>query len=179
MNEVINSAIEKYYLQTNNEEYLMKCGLELDIKEDFGIHLDHSNVRVIKEFHGGKWPSSTWTLQLNKVTDGKFEVDYSCTLKISKLETVYYLQHEFQVKNCDVNALSPVLDGFDVQPYSKEQFNIDEHIERLLGSKGYTKLSFSEMNFVIPELSFKDGITIFGPQVTVEYALFHDLLNLC
>ncbi len=40
-------------------------------------------------------------------------------------------------------------------------------------------MSYAEIIEVIPELKFPKEVTIFGSQVTVEYAIFHDLLGLC
>ncbi|CAI8708686.1 MULTISPECIES: hypothetical protein [Bacillus] len=52
-------------------------------------------------------------------------------------------------------------------------------INKTLKLGGYTDLSYAEINEVVEGVQFPEGVTLFGPQVTVEYALFHDVLDIC
>ena len=98
---------------------------------------------------------------------------------ISKLAPVFFVQHEFSVENHIDDPVAPVLDGLSDQPYSKAQFELADRLSTILSQHGYRQLSDTMMREVICELTVPEGVTIFGPQVTVEYALFNDLLGLC
>jgi hypothetical protein len=128
---------------------------------------------------GDVWPSCKWTFDQGYVTKGEFRVHYSSLLMVSKLAPLYYLQHEFQVDNKDDDMLSPTLDGFDIQPYTIRQAEVESIIQEVFSKQGYEKLSYSQMNEVLPELHFGEDVKIFGSQVTVEYAVFHDILEIC
>ncbi|PGZ09121.1 hypothetical protein COE47_33070, partial [Bacillus thuringiensis] len=67
----------------------------------------------------------------------------------------------------------------DTQAYTIQQLEFDLQVIQSLTSKNYTQLSYAEVNEVVMDLTFPEGVTIFGPQVTVEYAMFHDVLDLC
>ncbi|WP_257144542.1 hypothetical protein [Bacillus toyonensis] len=71
------------------------------------------------------------------------------------------------------------LDGYDTQAYTIQQLEFDSQVIQSLTSKNYTQLSYAEVNEVVMDLTFPEGVTILGPQVTVEYAMFHDVLDLC
>ncbi|NTU27358.1 hypothetical protein HPX95_14410 [Bacillus tequilensis] len=58
------------------------------------------------------------------------------------------------------------------------QQKLDTKLNQILKEMGYTALDYPEMNEVICDLDIKPE-PLFGPQVTVELALFHDLLELC
>jgi len=73
----------------------------------------------------------------------------------------------------------PTLDGSSPRPLIMQQADLDNHIAAALEGAGFSRLSYAEFNEVVCSLSFPSNVTIFGPQVTVEYALFHDLLGLC
>ncbi len=92
---------------------------------------------------------------------------------------VFYLQHEFSVDCPGDTSLMSTLDGYDTQPYTSQQLEFDQQVIQSLTSKNYTQLSYAEVNEVVMNLKFPEGVTIFGPQVTVEYAMFHDVLDLC
>src|SRR5690625_2282491 len=125
------------------------------------------------------WPSTRLLLDYPPYKKGEFYVQYSSTLLISKLAPIYYLQHEFQVENFDPNHIAPILDGYDVQPYSQKQLDIEMKINSILSNLNYTKLNDVEMNKVICDLQLPIDHSIFQSQITVEYALFFDVMGVC
>lgn len=179
MNEVIKKGIEKYYRNKDTEDYLVRCKESIKIPRELNLFAEENDIEIIDMSGGEIWPSSKLIFGYEKYTKGEFEVIYSSTLLISKLAPLIYLQHEFEVENKDTNSMSSTLDGYDTQPYTRKQQALDELIKNIFTQKGYTILSYGELNEVIPDLSFKPQVTIFGPQVTVEYALFFDLLDFC
>lgn len=177
MKEIVKATIDRIYTEKDYEYYLSQCKKELLLDNAFSkllecySALDHIQLNVN--------PSYKWYFQLERVTKGEFNASFNTTLLISKVAPVFYVQHEFEVENKDVTGVAPVLDGFGGQPYSKAQFELHSQINENLTSQGYVELNIDEINEVVPNLSFKDGVSIFGSQVTVEYALFHDILELC
>ncbi len=87
--------------------------------------------------------------------------------------------NEFEVDNIDPNNMSPTLNGFDVQSYCNQQYFLEVEVDNWLTQLGYEKLDYGEINEVICNLRFKEEKPLFGSQVTVEYALFFDLLEVC
>nr|WP_156185478.1 hypothetical protein [Bacillus sp. LK2] len=71
------------------------------------------------------------------------------------------------------------LDGDNTQAYTIQQLEFEQQVIQSLTSKNYTGLSYAEVNEVVMDLKFPEGVTFFGPKVTVEYALFHDALDIC
>ena len=179
MNEMVEKVIEKYYRNRQTVDYLAKCKESIIIPTALEVFAEENRVEIIDTNGEEIWPSSKLIFEYEKYTKGEFEVVYSSTLLISKLAPVIYLQHEFEVENKDPNGISPTLDGFDAQPYTKKQQELDELIKNLFSENGYIALSYGELNEVIPSLSFNPQVTFFGAQVTVEHALFFDLLDLC
>ncbi|AMA54655.1 hypothetical protein AN935_03575 [Bacillus inaquosorum] len=58
------------------------------------------------------------------------------------------------------------------------QQEFDAKVNQTLKQMGYNALDYQEMNEIICDLDIKTE-PLFGPQITVELALFHDLLELC
>ncbi|MED0673663.1 hypothetical protein P4S95_26210 [Aneurinibacillus aneurinilyticus] len=179
MNDLLKKTIDKYYRNNEISDYLIKCKENILIPTEIKAYAEDNNIEITNTNYGEIWPSSKITFDYEKYTKGEFEVNYSSTLLISKLAPVLYLQHEFQVENKDMNSTTPTLDGFDTQPYNRKQQELEELIKTIFSKSGYTILSFKEINEVIFGLDFNYGESLFGSQVTVEHAIFFDLLDLC
>ena len=109
---------------------------------------------------------------------GEFEVTYTIVLEISKIASLFYVQHEFRVTNKHNNAIEPVLEGFGGQPYTKNQLEIHNKIASILEKNGYEELFYSDMIEVFLGLEELSEFNIFGNQATVENVLFHDIYDL-
>lgn len=179
MNDLLKKTIDKYYKNNEISDYLFKCKEIFLISKEIMAFAKDNNIKITDANYGEIWPSSQITFDYEKYTKGEFEVIFSSTLLISKLAPVLYLQHEFQVENKDVSSTTPTLDGFDTQPYNSKQQELDELIKNIFSKDGYTILSFKEINEVICGLEFNHEVSLFGSQVTVEHAMFFDLLDLC
>lgn len=116
----------------------------------------------------------TRKLYSDKSRYGRFEVTNMVFIIISKT------QHEFAVQIRIISAMSPVLDGVDVQPYVRIQQEFTEVIqEHYIHQLSYKKLDYADMTEAVldrPNLNGKRHI--FGPQVTVEDLLFSDYMEL-
>lgn len=179
MNVLVKEVVENLYKPKDVNGILARCRKTIELSKEVVSKIKDYQIKLIPHNLGDVWPSSTWTFDLPDYVNGEFKVSYSSLLMVSKLAPLYYLQHEFEVDNKDDQKMNPILNGFDVQPYTRAQANLEEIIKESFKKEGYECLSYREMNEVLPEFEFSEGVTIFGTQVTVEYALFHDLLEIC
>ena len=179
MNDLVNETIDKYYRNNNESDYLPKCREQFVIPEAIKKFSENNNMIITDVNFGEIWPSSKLIFEYEDYTKGEFEVTYSTILMLSKLAPLFYLQHEFQVENRDVNRTVPTLEGFDTQPYNTKQQEFEDCVKEYFSKKEFIELSYSEMNEVVCGLDFKKDVTFFGSQVTVENALFFDLLEIC
>jgi len=180
MTRELADIIERVYRRGDHAYYLEQSKQQLVLPAAFSEVLTDRTYTVI-EFYRAKncWPCRKWMFRFPLVVKGELEVQFDSTVMISKVVNAFYLQHEFGVKNRADEKITPSLDGFSERPYVKTQFELDERLTTILKHANYTRLTLAMMNEVVCDLSFPKGVTIFGPQVTVEYALFHDLLGIC
>lgn len=178
MKDVVRQAIDRIYLANDHALYRDRCGSTADLPAELPAQLRDASISLTEHHAGQHWPSWRWDMRLHRVVKGEFDAWFNSTLQLSKLARVYYLEHEFEIANCDDKRMDSKLHGFTGQPYTQAQFNLAERVAAVLTPAGYQPLTLAEMAEVIPELTFIPGVKIFGPQVTVEYALFHDLLRL-
>ncbi|MDQ6423658.1 hypothetical protein RB620_30055 [Paenibacillus sp. LHD-117] len=179
MNNLVREVVESFYHQEDKLRYLLKCQRTIELPSELIIFLNNNNIKLQPHNTGDVWPSSKWTFGHEDYCKGEFRVSFSSLLMVSKLASLYYLHHEFQVDNKDEQKMSPTLDGFDEQPYTRTQAELESIIKQSFKKLGYEQLSYKEMNEVLQGIHFGDDVGFFGPQVTVEYALFHDVLEIC
>ncbi|MDM5152699.1 hypothetical protein QUF88_01705 [Bacillus sp. DX1.1] len=179
MNELLKSTIQKYYEKKDVENYLLKCGEILQLPSELNVYLNKNEIDITDLNSEDIWPSTKFIFEFRAFKKGGFTMRYSSTLLISKLLPIFYLQHEFEIESPDENLLMPVLNGYDGQPYTIQQQKLEQVINKTLLLEGYMSLSYAEINEVIEEIQFQKDVSFFGPQVTVEYALFHDVLDAC
>lgn len=63
--------------------------------------------------------------------------------------------------NKEDNKLNPMLEGFDNQPYTKEQALLHGEIASILGKYAYVGLSFTEINEVVGDIKMPDEVIVF------------------
>lgn len=179
MNPLVREVVESIYHQEDKLGYLLGCRMKIELPSELMIFLSNHNINLQPHNIGDVWPSCKWTFNHEDYSKGEFRVSYSSVLMVSKLAPLFYLHHEFQVDNKDEQKMSPTLDGFDEQPYTQTQAELESIIKESFSKLGYEQLSYREMNEVVQEIRFGDDVDFFGSQVTVEYALFHDVLEIC
>ena len=142
--------------------------------------LNHKNIQLIEAYENSHcYPSCILLIEFPKLVKSTFICMFSSKIMICKILPLFYVQHEFEIENQSETKIAPVLDGFGGQAYIQEQFGLHEEIKKSLLKENYIELSFLKMNELITHLSFREDIRLFGNQVTLEYALFHDILDLC
>lgn len=177
LNELIREVITRVYLDQDYEYFKQKCKENMSLPEEFHQILQNE-PKVIRVNCGSVSPAEEWYVHFGKVNKGEFIVAYKTGFKLSKIVPVFYVQHEFEVVNKDEERIGPVLDGFSNEAYCKRQYEFQEKLVQCLVDCGYTELSYAEMNEVICEVQMPKGRGIFGPQVTVETAIFRDVYEL-
>lgn len=150
------SKIESYY--DFSSEVFEICQLN-----NVNVKITNSKFRPVQRFR----------VVFKPYINNGIEIEYESTLEICKLVNAYYLEHSFEINNPDLRKIGN-LNGFSDQSYIKEQYYIEEAIVELLNNRGYKRLFYADMNEVIPEIEVPES-RIFGNQMTVEIALFHDL----
>ncbi|KAA0777173.1 hypothetical protein DT250_03170 [Bacillus sp. AR2-1] len=179
MNELVKKTIQYFYVNGNANEYLIRCKNKIELPKELTVFIQNARIQTTPFYNDDIWPAEKFVFKFETYKKDNLQVKYRSTLLISKLAPVFYLQHEFSVACPDDASLMSTLDGYDTQPYTIQQLELEQQVIKSLTSKNYTQLSYAEVNEVVMGLKFPEGVTIFGPQVTVEYTMFHDVLDLC
>ncbi|PFH64518.1 hypothetical protein [Bacillus nitratireducens] len=179
MNELVKKAIQQFYVNEDKDEYLLKCANRIELPIELQSFTNNRNILTTSVKNNVIWPAEKYIFDFKPYKKENLKVDYSSTLLISKLAPVFYLQHEFSVDCPDDTSLMSTLDGDNTQAYTIQQLEFEQQVIQSLTLKSYTQLSYAEINEVVMDLKFPEGVTFFGPQVTIEYALFHDVLDIC
>lgn len=177
MEQRIMKLIEKTYFEKNYDDFKNGCKVELEFISDL-CETMRKAVSDIAVSSFNDFPCTEMNINVGEFSDGGFSVKYTSVLSISKVCPAFNLRHEFSVDNIDPNKIDPVLDGFSDEAYNKKQFELDEIVSEYLQNKGYSRLSYAQMSEVIPNISMPKN-NLFGNQMTVEYAIFNDLWNIC
>ncbi|PHD58856.1 hypothetical protein COF61_22755 [Bacillus toyonensis] len=179
MNELVKKNIQHFYVNGDANEYLFRCKNKIELTKELTAFIQNARIQTTSVKINDIWPAEKYVFDFKSYKKESININYNSTLLISKLAPVFYLQHEFSVDCSDDPSLMSTLDGYDTQAYTIQQLEFDSQVIQSLTSKNYTQLSYAEVNEVVMDLTFPEGVTIFGPQVTVEYAMFHDVLDLC
>lgn len=177
MLNVVDDTINRIYRKKDYKFFVSKCCEELELPKELDNYIKEQSYKLIGIIDNQN-PSRRWYCYFNDFVKGEFRVSYKTMFEISKIAPLFYIQHEFEVENIDYNKINPVLDGFDSQPYTKEQATFYDETVSVLSKYGYKELSFTEMNEVVEDIKMPEDVNVFGPQVTVEHLLFNDVLDL-
>lgn len=177
MRDIVRKAITTYHLKRSDELYLNKCRRPLT----FEVEIDTIARRMgkLSRLNQAIWPSSSWAVRFPEVIQAAFRFEPVTLLQISRLAPLFYLQHQFELVIDDPALIRPSLHGFQHEPYTTAQRDYQQALIALLTREEYIQLDYVEMQEVVCELSFPPDNILFGPQVTVGYALFNDLPGLC
>ncbi len=180
MQNMVRSVIDRVFRERDREFFLGCCCRPPALPPALSELLKRPQAPVMEYYTALRcWPCRKWVIQTSTVEKGDFHAKFETHLVISKLAPLFHIHHEFSVRNADEERVTPALGGFSEQAYSLSQFRLEEEACRILTSAGYSRLSFAELAEVVGDLSSPPGVTMFGPQVTVEYALFNDLFGWC
>lgn len=173
----IEKAIERIYVSKDKNFFISCCKKKIDFLDELLFILKDKCLKFILFDDFPDDPCIEIHFDVDYFIYDNFSIKYISVLKINKIVDFFYLQHEFSIENPDPNGISD-LDGFGDEAYNKLQLTLDNIICQYLNSKYYKRLSYANMEEVIPELKMPDN-NIFGTQMTVENALFIDPWEIC
>jgi hypothetical protein len=179
MKDLVKKAIQRIYGHRDYQFYLEKCQKNpyfFDIKIS---SLLTESIIVSEVINQKIWPSKEWEFNFGEFKKNEFEASFNTILKVSKLASAFYIQHEFSVSNKVDFKIEPTLDGYSGISYTMDQYNLHCSLSKIFRDNNYVELLCSDMYEVLPNLNFPDDVSMSGSQATVECALFHDLLDLC
>ncbi len=123
-------------------------------------------------------PSIEILFKLGSYDNHTFHIEYESKLKISKIADLFVFQHEFCIEDIDPNRIVSDLDGFGGQPYTLSQSNLEKKFTTFLKNYNLTKVNLSDMDECVNSFELPEK-TIFGNYMTLDNALFRDLLGIC
>ncbi len=177
MVDIVSKTIDYFYKQKNYNAFKECCKNPLNLFLELQQYIDRNGLNSSGGPDNKYYPARDWHIHFNDYKKGEFEISYTTVLNISKLAPLYYVQHEFSVKDKDDDRMTPVLDGFSNHPYTKKQFVLHDKISSVLNKKGYHELEYVDISEAVEGFKMPEGVTIFGPNVTVEDLLFADLFD--
>lgn len=177
MNKLVRSYIQRIYEKKDYDYFVQRSSIVPEYYTDL-INLAEPLCVKLTAYNAEDDPAMELNLYFDKFIKGEFHVEYKTLLKISKVAELFVLQHEFCVENKDTNKISPVLDGFGEEAYTTLQAVAEKVLIAFLEKQGLIKLRMAEMDEVIYDISLPEK-SIFGPQMTIENALFRDLYGIC
>lgn len=179
MNKLVEETINKVYFQKEYEWFKSKCLISLELFADISSYANDKKIELTSVVENN-FPSRMWYFHFSPYIKGEFNVSFRTQLQVSKIIPVFYIEHSFEVENQVEDRMTPILDGWcNYQAYTKSQAEFEDKIVSCLEANNYIRLTYSEINEVVPELAYPEGVTIFGSQVTVEQLLFNDVYNIC
>ena len=178
MIDIVINAIDRIYKKADHEFFRNSCKKQIELFKGLKDYIELQGL-VLMDMYDNECPSKTWYIRFRDYIKGEFKVSYKTMLQVSKIAPLFYVQHEFSVENKDENSMTPELDGFDGQPYTKGQLELYNKICAILGEKRYRELTYSETTEVVEGLNMPENVTVFGSQVTVESLLFRDVFDIC
>lgn len=177
MRDDVYNIIKRVYFDKDYKYFISKCNEEVPLPVEFFEQLKEYRCDFYYDI-GRVQPGLTFFIEYPDVKRGEFEASFRSIVSISKIYPLYNIKHEFEVLNKDSEQIEPTLDGFSSEPYNTKQYNFGEALTKILNRINFTKLSYAEMEELVEDLKMPEGIWIFGPQVTVETALFRDVFDI-
>ncbi len=176
--DIIAKAIDQFYRKRDYCSFKAGCKKQLKLFEELRHYIEVHGFGLIEGFDKNS-PSKDWYINFDCYKKGEFEVSYKTKLQVSKVIPLFYVQHEFAVENKDEDRMTPKLRDSDNQPYTKRQAALHDKISTILVNQGYCELGYADITEVVAGFKMPNGITIFGPNVTVEHLFFVDIFDIC
>jgi hypothetical protein len=178
MLEFVSQAIDRFYRKSDHNSFKACCEKQLQLFDELRSYIELHELRLIE---GGdkNFVSRDWYIHFEDYKQGEFEISYTTIIKVSKVAPLFYVLHKFAIENKDEDKMTPILRNADNQPYTKKQYALHDKISAVLAQKGYTELSYADMEETVEGFKMPEGVTIFGHNVTVELLLFEDLYDIC
>jgi hypothetical protein len=178
MKDIVVDAIRFYFEENHDSAFLERCQAPLDVADLINSTVAElgAEIRVQSSVYG---PHYSLQVGFGTCRRDLFEAEFVTEILVSKLAKLFNVLHAFSVENRHEQRVEPTLDGIGNTGFIMKQFELHEALSQRLTDRGYTELDRADMDEVIPTLAMPEDVKIFGRQVTVSFALFHDLRGLC
>lgn len=177
MLQMVAQAIEEFYIKKNYPLFKELCKKPLDLSEELKTYIKKEGL-ALDGWGGSVDPDGEWAVNCGSYEQGTFKASYTTCLRISKVAPLFNVGHCYGVENQGNKIIEPDLGDCSDNPYTKKQQKLHEMIAADLTSKGYVELRDIDLEETIADFKMPEGVTIFGPNVTVELLLFRDIYNI-
>lgn len=121
-----------------------------------------------------KYPGVIIVCCFDGYSNKHFNISYTTYINISKVANIFTLFHQFEIENINPNKIEPTLDGFGEKPYTVQQKILEDELANYLIDNNVQRIGLDEAGEVIEGIDMPKN-NLFGTQMTVETALFHDV----
>lgn len=174
----IVEKVKEFHTKVSDEEYLLLCRKSLDLPESLKSVFLHHPITVNNYDADDVWPSREWYFKFSDHLFQECKIHSYMKLKVSKLLPVFYLEYHIQADFNDATIITRTLSDSSNDPYTMDQLKLGTDVTNELENMGYTGLTYAEANYVLCNLQMPEN-QIFGEQVLLEYAVFHDIRDVC
>ncbi len=177
MLNIVSEAIDQFYKKKDHCSLKTHCRRKLELFKEVKDCIKKHELVLIESPDKG-FIARDWVVCFDDCKEGEFEASFRTIFKISKIAPVFYVKHEFSVKNKDANVFDKMLNGFSGEGYIIPQGNLHWEIAEIFNKKGYHELTYADIIETVEGFNMPEGVTIFGPNVTVEHLLFVDIFGI-
>lgn len=167
MKESIKTIINRIYNEKDYNYFKEACTKKLPFIDELLKNM-HPICEKINDYSLKEEPSYKFYIVVNNTNVNNINIKYTSILKISKITNFFYLQNEISIENPDPNRMDTYIDTYRDEPYSKQQFRLEEIINNILVNNNYYRLMFCDA----------DEVCLDSPNITVETAVFDDYLDI-
>ena len=176
MDNELYRIIERIYIEKDFKFFENKCKKRLSFVNTL-VSLAKPICSLVNHYEQDMEPSLEMYF-LFEPYENNISIEFQTILQISKVSDIFIFQHEYSMDNPVKNRMTPILDGYGCEAYIEEQWLLEEVISKFLSEKGYKKVTFQQLNEVVPNINVPDN-NLFGSQMTLETALFRDTWDIC
>lgn len=171
MDNKLYNIIKRVYIDKDINFFKDKCKCKLDYIYEM--------INLVKPFYKSYSISEEDVASYKIVffykmyTDKGLSINFKTILRLSKITNIYFLNHEFELKNPFEGSLKPSFYGTGLA-YIREQYDLEEKLVDFLDEKGYREIiTYHELNEVV------NNRELIMSRLTLEKALFKDTWKLC
>ncbi len=169
----IRNVFEKLFVKRELDEWYIKT-----CKQKLPLPVELETLELVKEItiHDNFNPSTNIYLKLeSKDGDGGFTLKQQVNLVVSKIVPVYTMDFLYSFKH---NTLTGTVEAFSSPQETFEMMEVEEKVTEIFKTYDYIELTDYDLKDTVydwKELNFAP----FDRRLTLEYASFFDVLELC
>lgn len=174
MRDFIKECIDEYYIKNNKKLWRQLCEQKYDLSSFIDELKEHYvNCEIINHVDE---PCIHITFYEKSFVSKELKIEYYTELRICKVCKIFNLDFLYEVKNPDPQGMGCLYNSLE-ESWNCNQYDLGEKIISFLNKEGYERLFFKDLIEVVPQLEMPEN-GLFGNQMTIENALFHDFYEL-